>query len=293
MADNNLNKKKKRSTTDQQIKLSKSTIPTTLTSTSTTPTDNEHTLKIIQVRRLMKERDNYRNNNNFIKADEIKNKLIEMGVFIKDQKNGPSGWKFLDGSSNKLPPGTKVPDDAIRIKRKRDDEPEVEETSTSKSELKSKKSKKSDSNSTTTNTTTTSTISSETSRNLNVLRENLVASAKNQTPGQKVIDGVVLVDKSVGDGPEARPGDRVKVHYVGKLKTTGKVFDASTKKPFTFRLGAGEVIRGWDIGVKGMRVGGQRTLTIPPEKAYGRHGAPPQIPGNAWLVFDVKLLEVR
>ena len=85
----------------------------------------------------------------------------------------------------------------------------------------------------------------------------------------------------------------MKVHYTGRLKTTNKVFDSSIgKRPFTFRLGRGEVIKGWDIGVQGMREGGKRKLTIPPQMAYGRSGAPPTIPGNATLVFDVQLLEV-
>ena len=106
------------------------------------------------------------------------------------------------------------------------------------------------------------------------------------------INGVNIEDIEIGDGAMATSGMKVKVFYVGKLKTTGKVFDSSTKRPFAFKLGRSEVIRGWDIGVQGMRVGGRRKLTIPPEKAYGRQGAPPDIPGNATLVFDIQLIGV-
>jgi FKBP-type peptidyl-prolyl cis-trans isomerase len=249
-----------------------------------TPVDN--TQRILEVRRIMKQRDEARDANNLIKTDELKAKLIEMGVFVRDQKGGPSGWRFLDGTNNKLPPGYKIPDDAIRHKRRRDessDPPEVESTPTSRSESRAKKVK----------TSSEATKSSESARNLALLRQQTEATSTAQSIGQRTVENVGITDKSVGSGPEAQQGSRVKVHYVGKLKTTGKIFDASTKKPFQFRLGAGEVIRGWDVGVKGMRVGGQRTLVIPPEKAYGRHGAPPTIPGNAWLVFDVKLLEVK
>jgi FKBP-type peptidyl-prolyl cis-trans isomerase FkpA len=101
------------------------------------------------------------------------------------------------------------------------------------------------------------------------------------------------VDLVVGNGAEATAGKRVTVHYVGKL-TDGSKFDASTDRgePFSFRLGAGEVIRGWDEGVAGMRVGGKRKLTIPSELGYGARGFPPVIPPNATLVFDVELLGV-
>ena len=83
------------------------------------------------------------------------------------------------------------------------------------------------------------------------------------------------------------------VRYIGKL-TNGKVFDSNTKgSPFVFRVGGGEVIKGWDVGVSGMNVGGTLKLTIPPALAYGAKGAPPDIPKNAVLEFEVKLLEVK
>lgn len=102
------------------------------------------------------------------------------------------------------------------------------------------------------------------------------------------------IDIVVGDGAEATAGKRVSVHYTGTL-TNGKKFDSSLDRgqPFEFRLGAGEVIRGWDEGVSGMRIGGKRKLTIPPEMGYGPRGFPPVIPANATLVFEVELLGVR
>lgn len=106
------------------------------------------------------------------------------------------------------------------------------------------------------------------------------------------MQGVLITDSVIGTGARAQRGHRVKVHYVGKLKSNGRVFDKS-KKPFAFTLGRGEVIRGWDIGVEGMQIGGKRNLVIPAHLAYGKSGAPPTIPPNATLVFDVQLLETR
>ncbi|MFT3836803.1 MAG: FKBP-type peptidyl-prolyl cis-trans isomerase [Myxococcaceae bacterium] len=97
----------------------------------------------------------------------------------------------------------------------------------------------------------------------------------------------------VGTGAEAKAGQRVTVHYVGTL-TNGNKFDSSRDRGegFEFNLGAGEVIKGWDQGVAGMKVGGMRKLTIPPELGYGARGVPPVIPANSTLVFEVELLEV-
>ncbi|MEZ4452611.1 MAG: FKBP-type peptidyl-prolyl cis-trans isomerase [Nannocystaceae bacterium] len=102
-----------------------------------------------------------------------------------------------------------------------------------------------------------------------------------------------IVDLQEGTGAEARPGQSVTVHYVGTL-VDGKKFDSSRDRGrgFTFQLGAGQVIEGWDRGVAGMKVGGLRKLTIPPEMGYGRRGYPPVIPANATLIFEVELLSV-
>jgi peptidylprolyl isomerase len=98
----------------------------------------------------------------------------------------------------------------------------------------------------------------------------------------------------VGTGAEAKAGDMVAVNYVGALYDTGKVFDASWKRnePFTFTLGKGQVIPGWDEGIPGMKVGGRRELIIPASLAYGAKGSPPTIPPNAPLVFVVDMLSV-
>lgn len=102
--------------------------------------------------------------------------------------------------------------------------------------------------------------------------------------------GLKFMDIVKGDGKASVPGKRVSVNYIGKLEN-GKVFDQSRGRPFTFRLGVGEVIKGWDLGVKGMREGGKRQLVIPAHLAYGARGAPPTIPPNATLIFDVELLK--
>ncbi|KAL3419053.1 FK506-binding protein 4 [Phlyctema vagabunda] len=110
--------------------------------------------------------------------------------------------------------------------------------------------------------------------------------------GLKVINGVKIDDKKLGSGPAAKSGDRVGMRYIGKL-VDGKVFDSNKSgKPFSFKLGKGEVIKGWDIGVAGMSVGGERRLTIPANHAYGSK-ALPGIPANSTLVFDIKLLEIK
>ena len=102
------------------------------------------------------------------------------------------------------------------------------------------------------------------------------------------------VDLVEGAGPEAKAGDRVVVHYVGVAWSTQRQFDASWDRndPFDFRLGAGEVITGWDQGVAGMRVGGRRQLTIPPSMGYGSRGAGGVIKGGETLVFVVDLLDI-
>ncbi len=102
-----------------------------------------------------------------------------------------------------------------------------------------------------------------------------------------------IEDLVVGTGEEALPGVNVQVHYTGWL-TNGTKFDSSLDrgKPFEFPLGGGRVIQGWDRGVSGMKVGGKRKLTIPPELGYGQRGAGSVIPPNATLVFEVELLGV-
>ena len=110
---------------------------------------------------------------------------------------------------------------------------------------------------------------------------------------QKTETGVLYQDVTVGTGAEAKYNTRVTVHYTGWLPN-GKQFDSSRNgTPFQFTIGAKEVIRGWDEGVPGMKVGGRRKLVLPADLGYGRDGAPPDIPPNSVLVFDVELLEVK
>jgi FK506-binding nuclear protein len=101
--------------------------------------------------------------------------------------------------------------------------------------------------------------------------------------------GVRVADLEVGRGPPVQPRAAVRVHYVGKLASTGAVFDATKGKPFCFRLGRGEVIKGWDLGVAGMRKGGTRRITCPPGAGYGAQGTP-GIPPNSTLVFEVTVV---
>jgi FKBP-type peptidyl-prolyl cis-trans isomerase FkpA len=105
--------------------------------------------------------------------------------------------------------------------------------------------------------------------------------------------GLIIEEVTVGSGAAAAAGQKVKVHYTGWL-TNGTKFDSSKDRndPFVFPLGAGQVIKGWDEGVQGMKVGGKRKLTIPPVLGYGARGAGGVIPPNATLVFEVELLGV-
>jgi FKBP-type peptidyl-prolyl cis-trans isomerase len=108
-------------------------------------------------------------------------------------------------------------------------------------------------------------------------------------------NGVAYWDLAIGTGKVAVKGSKLKVHYTGWLLEEGAKFDSSYDRntPLAFTLGEGSVIKGWEIGVAGMKVGGKRQLRIPPELAYGYRGQPPTIPRNSYLIFDVELLEVN
>jgi peptidylprolyl isomerase len=106
--------------------------------------------------------------------------------------------------------------------------------------------------------------------------------------------GLGFIDEQPGTGASPQPGQSVAVHYTGWL-TTGKKFDSSRDRgqPFTFVLGRGQVIRGWDEGVAAMKVGGKRRLILPAALGYGANGSPPVIPPNSTLIFDVELISVK
>jgi FKBP-type peptidyl-prolyl cis-trans isomerase FkpA len=124
---------------------------------------------------------------------------------------------------------------------------------------------------------------------------NTNAPTKVTGDGVKTPSGLIYWDIRVGNGEVAKEGSHVRVHYTGWL-TNGKKFDSSVDagKPFDFTIGNGEVIKGWEEGVAGMRVGGKRQLRIPPDLGYGAEGTPGgPIPPNATLIFDVQLLGVQ
>ena len=122
---------------------------------------------------------------------------------------------------------------------------------------------------------------------------NTNAPTKVTGDGVKTSSGLQYWDIKVGTGEVATAGSRVKVHYTGWLDS-GKKFDSTVDahQPYSFNLGKSEVIKGWDEGIEGMKVGGKRQLLIPPELAYGEDGHAPQVPPNATLIFDVQLLSV-
>ena len=115
-----------------------------------------------------------------------------------------------------------------------------------------------------------------------------------KTPKRTLKDGIQLEDLKIGNGPEATNKKMTGMYYEGKLKNNGKVFDSCLSgKPFKFRLGTAEVIKGWDVGIEGMKVGGKRRLSITPAMAYGAKGALPDIPANSHLVFEVECKTVN
>jgi FKBP-type peptidyl-prolyl cis-trans isomerase len=130
----------------------------------------------------------------------------------------------------------------------------------------------------------------------------VACGSSTESSGDSGVTTLQVTDVKLGTGVDAVAGRTLTVQYTGWLYSTsaadhhGGQFDSSRdpgRQPFAFTLGIGQVIRGWDQGIVGMKVGGQRTLVIPPSLAYGSQGAPPKIPSNATLVFDVELVDVR
>jgi FK506-binding nuclear protein len=247
--------------------------------------DEVRVKRIIDVKAIVLERDEARTKNNYVQSDTLRDKLKGLGVELIDQKGGPSGWKFTDGTSKKLPAGSNVV--VPSKKRTTDSEVAVEKPSKKLKSSASPPSLPSKSPPVSKKVAPEVKKSAEQERNKLVLQRTLGVDT-----GVKNVQGVLIEEVIVGNGKKAETGKKVKVYYSGKLKSNGKVFDASLTKPFAFRLGRSEVIKGWDIGVAGMLTGGKRRITCPPEKAYGRVGAPPTIPSNATLIFDVTLIDV-
>ena len=120
--------------------------------------------------------------------------------------------------------------------------------------------------------------------------ENASPNKAGKTPKKTLKGGVVIEDIKVGSGPEAKRGKTIGMKYEGRLQSNNRVFDGNFNegKAFKFRLGSGEVIKGWDVGIEGMKVGGLRRIQIPAKFGYGSNGSPPDIPPNANLVFKVE-----
>ena len=121
---------------------------------------------------------------------------------------------------------------------------------------------------------------------------------KNSQPSQSIVAkqmaSLKIEDLKIGTGPEVKSGDTVSIHYLGTLEN-GKKFDSSYDRgqPFETQIGVGQVIKGWDQGVVGMKVGGKRKLIIPPELGYGSQEIPGAIPANSTLIFDVELVKIK
>ena len=142
----------------------------------------------------------------------------------------------------------------------------------------------------TTTTAPTATKVSPTSGEKDIATKPKIPKESGKAPASLKVEDLIE-----GNGPAAKAGDKLSVRYVGVLYDNNKEFDSSWKRgkaPFQFTLGQGQVIPGWDQGLLGMKVGGRRRLTIPPDLAYGAQGQPPTIPANAPLVFDVDLTKI-
>jgi peptidylprolyl isomerase len=127
------------------------------------------------------------------------------------------------------------------------------------------------------------------------ISKDLKAKPQLAIPAGGTPDKLTVKDIVVGTGKKAKPGDTVQMQYVGSLWSTGSEFEATwdSGQPFSFPLGQSQVIKGWDQGIKGMRIGGRRLLVIPPALGYGAQGSPPKIPADETLAFVVDLTQIK
>ena len=227
--------------------------------------------RILAVREIMKQREDARNKKNFALSDTFRNQLKDMGVKVIDQPNGPSGWKFIDGSANKIHPGlmplkinenVKTWNDVKEensTKRKRLNDDEVESNKTDKKS----KSNANEPTKSLLKPVDKQPLTKVISKNEEIMKKQALVKSPNaeternkkalesvtRSPNsQKTVQGILIEDLTIGTGAVAQNGNKLKMDYVGKLKSNNKVFDSSAKRPFVFKLGKGEVIKGWDIG---------------------------------------------
>uniref|UniRef100_A0A6N2KL49 peptidylprolyl isomerase n=1 Tax=Salix viminalis TaxID=40686 RepID=A0A6N2KL49_SALVM len=201
--------------------------------------------------------------------DEIKSKQVKKKDSTNQNNQNKHGQRNLDTDADSMPG----------------------EDSSDKKKKKKKKKKTQDSGATTKDQAV-SAVGGEAKSSLE--SEEKQSTAKSSQV-RTFSNGLVIEELAMGkpDGKRASPGSQVNVQYIGKLKNE-EIFDSNVgRAPFKFRLGVGQVIKGWDVGVNGMRVGDKRRLTIPPSMGYGNKGAGGKIPPNSWLVFDVELVNVR
>ncbi|XP_076913597.1 peptidyl-prolyl cis-trans isomerase FKBP53-like isoform X2 [Bidens hawaiensis] len=239
---------------------------------------------------------------------------------VNDKDNISNGIKTSEGPAKKSEAKKKkqVEDSEKSAKRKRDDsvvasKPSNAEASTPVDVKKAKKNKKAkDTQEGASNNSGVKEVTNQeqTPEKSASVRKDKKSKQQLVTPGSKVTksasetksqmrtfpNGLIVEELEMGkpNGKQATTGKKISMRYIGKLKKNGKIFDSNIgQAPFKFRLGVGQVISGWDVGVKGMRVGDKRRLTIPPSMGYGAKGAGSDIPPNAWLVFDVELVDVN
>uniref|UniRef100_A0A5B6YVD3 peptidylprolyl isomerase n=1 Tax=Davidia involucrata TaxID=16924 RepID=A0A5B6YVD3_DAVIN len=206
------------------------------------------------------------------KQDEAKvgNRDKDLPAQNEDQK--PSNHKCINIDSNHIAGGDQSEEKKIKMKKKKSKNRENEG-----------------------NVIMDVTLSTEEKNRSSMEFENKNVDAKS-SQARTLSNGLIIeeLEKGKPDGKMAAPGKKLKVNYIGKLRENGQIFDSNIgKAPYRFRLGAEEIIEGWNVGVDGMRVGEKRRLIIPPSMGYGSQGAGENIPPNSWLVYDVELLGVR